>query len=269
MLRYLMSRVSLIFIIKFFMSWGLNIPAHFSHFFHLNVSRHWYLTILSSLAIGLVFLFGTIFLNVVFLFFRLSDDNSFTEIIEKISKLGIRKSLKLFFGDFFHILNENFKNEMFLEKYPKMFLMLSFLFLSYIKGNPLFNNYYGIYKEYEVLSQGDVDENTEYIEKQYYIVKSGDLKTITSTMKQLEMGDYEDEDNDYFEVKKRGYLFFQAALIDGFKSNSRESRFDSYIGALFFTAFEKLIAILIYFFIPFLICISIMHYSEGKSSVEA
>ena len=60
MLKYLFSRVLLIFIIKFFFSWGLNISSQFEQFFDISLKYHWYLETLSGFLTLIVFVIGII-----------------------------------------------------------------------------------------------------------------------------------------------------------------------------------------------------------------
>jgi hypothetical protein len=154
------------------------------------------------------------------------------------------------------------------EKYPNLFLIFGFIFLSFSKGNPILNNYYGIYKEYEIDYQGRYGERTDYIENQHYIVHKSNESEIKGRINSLE--ENYDEDELYFEVKKRGYLFVQAGLIDGYRTYYNEYEgFFYYIECLLFSVLEKLINSIMYFFIPFVTCILIYHYKfeDQKTTV--
>jgi hypothetical protein len=272
MLKYLFSRVLLIFIIKFFFSWGFNISSQFEQFFDISLKYHWYLETLSGFLTLIVFVIGIIFLNLSFLLLRLTNSYSFIDILEKINQIGFINSIKIFFKDFITLLNDNFNFEWKIEKYPNLFLVITFIFLSYSKGNPLLNNYYGIYKEYEIVGMdSNGNETTDYEEKGYYIIEKDNLSEITTKMKSLANDVEEDEEEDNsFEVKKRGYLFFQSALIDGYVSYSRNyNGLGSYFECLLFNGFEKFINVILYFLTPFLILITIYHYNNKEKKDDS
>lgn len=270
MLKYLFSRVLLVFLIKFFFSWGLNISSQFEQFFDISLKYHWYLETLSGILTLIVFVIGIIFLNLSFLFLRLTNFYSFIEILEIIKEIGFVNSIKIFFLDFFVIFSKNFNYEVATEKYPSLFLVIAFIVLSYSKGNPLLNNYYGIYKEYEIEGMDrNGNETTDYEEKNYYIIEKDKLNDITKRMKYLENNVEDEEEDNYFEVKKRGYLFFQSALIDGYVSYNRNyNGLGSYFECLLFNGFEKFINVILYFLSPFLIFITIYHYNNKEKKVD-
>lgn len=272
MLKYLFSRVLLIFIIKFFCSWGLNISSQFEQFFNISLKYHWYLETLSSFLTLIVFAVGIIFLNLSFLFLRLTNIYSFNEIVEIIKQIGFLNSIKIFFMNFFGLLNKNFNYEWAKERYPNLFLIIAFIVLSYSKGNPLLNNYYGIYKEYEIEGMDrNGNETTDYEEKSYYIIEKDNLNEINTKMKSLANNNEEDEDEgNSFEVKKRGYLFFQSALIDGYVSYNRDyNGLGSYFECLLFNGLEKFINVILFFLTPFLIFITIYHYNNIEQKVDS
>jgi hypothetical protein len=202
---------------------------------------------------------GLFIINVLFSILHLTEVISFNEIVEKIGNRGFINSLKTYIRNFWSELSENFEIETRLEKYPNLFMVFVLFFLPFSKGNPILNNYYGIYKEYEIEDQGRYGERTDYIENQNYIVHKSKMNELNGRVRSLE--ENTDEDEPYFEVKKRGYLFVQAGLIDGYKTYYREyNGFFSYIECLLFSLIEKLINTIMYFLTPFILCITIYHY---------
>lgn len=257
MAKYLISRLLLVFLCKFYYNWAFNTKSQLIQFFDL--SDGFGLTVLSVLLTIIVIALGVFKINLLFSLLHLSEEISFEELVKKINDKGFIKSFKYYTKYFFEIISANFNEETKLEKYPILFLVFVFIFLPFSKGNPILNNYYGIYKEYEIEGQGRYGERTDYIENQNYIVHKSNTNEINGRMNNLE--ENYDEDEPYFEVKKRGYLFVQAGLIDGYRTYYKE--YDgllSYIECLFFSALEKLINTIMYFFIPFVIFISIYHY---------
>lgn len=262
MAKYLISRLLLVFLCKFFYNWAFNTNAQLVQFF--DISEGFVLSALSSILTVLVLAFGVFIINLLFSLLHITDNISFAEFVEKIRDKGIVNSFKFYISNFFKILSANFDEETKIEKYPNLFLVFVFVFLPFSKGNPILNNYYGIYKEYEIEDQGRYGERTDYIENQNYIVHKSNKSEIDGRMNSLEEND--DEDEPYFEVKKRGYLFIQAGLIDGYKTYHKEYEgFFSYLECLLFSALEKLINTIMYFFIPFITFILIYHYKyENK-----
>lgn len=257
MAKYLTSRLLLVFLCKFFYNWAFNTKSQLIQFFDIN--EGFGLTALSYILMILVLILGVFILNLLFSILHITEEISIDEFIKNISKKGFLKSVKYFIKNFWSLLSENFEIETRLEKYPNLFLVFVFIFFPFSKGNPILNNYYGIYKEYEIEDQGRYGERTDYIENQNYIVHKSNSSEIRGRMSSLE--ENYDEDEPYFEVKKRGYLFVQAGLIDGYRTYYKEYEgFLSYIECLFFSALEKLINTIMYFFTPFVICILIYHY---------
>lgn len=258
MIRYLISRLLIVFLIKFFGSWAINIQPQLSQFFDLSIGFIFNVSIILTtfLVLGL----GLLVINLLFSIFHLTEVNSLNEIIEKIGNKGFLNILKSYAINFRSKLSENFEIERKLEKYPNLFIILVLFFLLFSKGNPILNNYYGIYKEYEIENQGRYGESTDYIEDQYFIVHKSEINEINSRVRKIE--ENAEEDEPYFNVKKRGYLFVQAGIIDGYKTDYKEYKGSlSYIECLLFSAIEKLINSIMYFLTPFILCISIYHYN--------
>lgn len=257
MAKYLTSRLILVFLCKFFYNWAFNTKSQLTQFF--DMSDGFILTILSGILTILVLALGVFTINLMFFLFHLTDEVTIDDIFDKIKSKGLLNSLKRFVNNFFEILGNNFNKEIELERYPNLFLTFVFFFLPFSKGNPILNNYYGIYKEYEIPDQGRYGERTDYIENQNYIVHKSNTSEISGRMNSLE--ENYDEDEPYYEVKKRGYLFIQAGIIDGYRTYYREYEgFLSYIQCILFSAVEKFINTIMYFFIPFITFIGIYHY---------
>ena len=259
MAKYLTSRLLLVFLCKFFYNWAFNTKFQLVQFF--NFSDGYILDTLSYLMLFLILCLGLITINLLFSILHISEEIPFEEIIKKVRDKGLLNTCVIYFKNFWTILSNNFKIETRAEKYPNLFLVFVLIFLPFSKGNPILNNYYGIYKEYEI---DDQDNRTNYIENQNYIVHKSRKNEIRGRMNSLEENSKEDEP--YFDVNKRGYLFVQSGLIDGYKTFYKE--YDGllpYIECLFFSALEKLINTIMYFFIPFIIFITIYHFKYDHS----
>jgi uncharacterized membrane protein len=266
MAKYLISRLLFVFLCKFFYNWAFNAKSHLIQFF--EISEGFGLSILSYILTFLILVLGVLTLNLIFSILRLTEKKSVVELVREITDKGYAKCAKLFITKPYKILSGNFDAEAQQEKHPNLFLVFIFIYLMFIKGNPILNNYYGIYKEYESENQGYV-ERTDLSENQNFIVHKNNESEITYRMKHLEESD---DQGDYdFIVKKRGYLFLQTGLFDGFRTYNKEYQgLFSYIECLVFSALEKLINTIMYFFIPFITCIAIYHYKlEDKTSSQS
>ena len=254
MTKYLISRLLIVFMCKFFFNWAFNIDKHLAQFFDLEVGEEFRILLVPiGLSVGLIVV------NFVFLVVRLGDNNDFVKLIEILKNSEYADSLKNFFKNFFNILGVNFHYECKREKYPNIFILFILIFMPFINGNPFFNNYYGIYKEHEIEGQGRSGTETYHSESQDYIVHKSNKGEISSRMSGLETDT--DEDELSFAVKKRGYLFVQTGLIDGFKTYYKEYQgFIAYLECMAFSLIECFINSIIYFLIPFVGFISIYHY---------
>lgn len=261
MAKYLISRLLLVFLIKFFYSWAFNTKAQLVHFFDINVGFG--LTVLSYILTFLVIVLAVFTINILFTILNMKG-SLFVEIRREISKNGFVNSINTFIYKFFKKLGRNIEVEVETDKYPSLFIILAIFILPFIKGNPIFKNYYGIYKEYEIEGQGRYAERTDYVENKKYIIHKSEKDEIKEIMNSLE-NEYDKYEPD-FRVKKRGYLFAQAGMIDGYKSLHKEYYgLLSYVECLLFSVLEKLINSIMYFLIPFVISILIIRYKfENK-----
>ena len=149
------------------------------------------------------------------------------------------------FGEF---LYDNLSHEFQSDRYGQLFIFTALFFLPFVNGNFIVNSYYCVYKEYE-FDEGNV-------ERQCFIIPKKNDSELRRVMNNLE--ENAEEDEPYFEIKKRGYLFVEAGVIDCYKDyRSNYSGLVCYIECLLFSAFEKLISTLMYFLIPFVIFILI------------
>ena len=266
MSKYLISRLLIVFLVKFFVSWLSNIDRQITLFFDYDLAQGFFTKILSWVLGVSVFALGFIVINIVFTILHWTDSNNFKELFQATRNEGMITSIRAFFNNFFHIASENFGNEVKRERYAGIFIVYAIIAFYFIKGNPLLNNYYGVYKEYELEDAGREGE-TEYVEKQYFLYPKNLVGEIDEHMSKLEEDAKEDEPP--YEVKKRGYLFLQAGLIDGYKTSELDYKgLGSYIESLFFSAFEKLINTIMYFFIPLIITIVIYEYRANRKEAN-
>jgi hypothetical protein len=138
-----------------------------------------------SFVTSLVWILGVLYItiNLLFSILHISEEIPFEEIIKKVRDKGLLNTCVIYFKNFWTILSNNFKIETRAEKYPNLFLVFVLIFLPFSKGNPILNNYYGIYKEYEI---DDQDNRTNYIENQNYIVHKSRKNEIRGRMNSLE-----------------------------------------------------------------------------------
>lgn len=177
-------------------------------------------------------------------FFRVKEVTLFEEVLQ-------RKNSKLTFWGYFRIvfswrLSETLFNiERKKEKYTILFLILLAISIWFIKGNPIINNYYGLYKSFKVETR-DGNSEQEYDK----IIVSKDFVKETINKIESDCEDYEDCD-----VRKRGYVFVDAGVFDGFVSLENDV---SFFRGFAFALLERLIHTLMYFLLPFLIGIFII-----------
>lgn len=248
------------FYVSSFIPGAFNTKVQLIQFFDFRTD--FALTSLSFIMTVLAMAIGLFTINLLFTFIHLAQEVSLEQISKRTRGKGLFNCCKFFIRNFWSILRDNFEIESRLEMYPQIFLLVLLIFLPFLKGNPILNNYYGIYKEYEVEYQNRDGAVFDRIENKNYVIHKSKIKQIRS----LENGTSEGEL--YFEVKKRGYLFLQAAIIDGYKTYYREYKgFLSYIECLFFSLLEKFINTIMYFFIPFITLISFYHYKFEQRSV--
>lgn len=263
MTKYLISRFLIVFLVNYFIDWAFNINAQFIQFFDTDLTDNFFLEFLSWLLAVLILGLGIIAANVIFTLRSITEHISFLELIEKIKHKGIKESATLFFENFVELFSVNFRNELHLERYPNLFLGVALVFIFFVNGNPVLNNYYGIYKEYEIEGQGRTGGGVAFVENKSYIVPKRDKRTISDSFNFLESYS---RDEHYYKVKKRGYLFMQAGLIDGFKTRDRDYEgLVAYIECLFFSMMEKSINTFLYFLLPFFLAISFYQYNKKET----
>jgi hypothetical protein len=264
MTKYLFSRFLIIFFLKFFSGWVLGIDKQFIQFFHTNLTDNFFLKILSWVIILVIIAFGLFVINISFTFIRLTYKYTCTQFIQKGRDQGLMKSANKFIKNFHRLFIANINNEIAKERYPYGFLCFGLVFLPFMHGNPIFNNYYGIYKSIEVDESLRDIENTKFVTNIDFIIDKKNKNEIASKIDKLE-AEYRDGDP-YYEVEKRGYLFIQAGIIDGFKTKYKEYKgLQGYLVCLFYFAVEKLIIVTLYFLLPFIIFISIFHFLDRRT----
>lgn len=167
------------------------------------------------------------------------DKLNIAQIFNKIYEKGVLNSFNTVL---YTSPSKNFNNEYEKEYYPKRFLIILWVFLTFVKGSPIFDNYYGIYKEME-----HVRVSNDFGKPQDIIVLKGREEKIIDNL--------ENDENYYVtfdRVNTTSYLFIETGLIDGFFNYTNHDKgFIGYIKCLFFSFCEKLINTVLYFFIPF------------------
>ncbi|GHT65003.1 hypothetical protein AGMMS50239_23810 [Bacteroidia bacterium] len=231
-------------------------------------------SILAYILMFVVVAIGILVLCSFFLFLNINEYTGYYVEVEKneygrkiyehekeltlIEYIGGEKNPQLVLSQYIKIvfLSWGYFNEIFFiiekkkEKNASALFVLLVISLWLIKGNPLINNYYGVYKTYEVETRaGSVNEEYSKIIVQKNIVK----QTINSIENNCE--DWEDCD-----VNKRGYIFLEAGMFDGFYNDADKK----YFSALKFSFLEILIHTAMYFAVPFLTVIIIKNRIKYK-----
>jgi hypothetical protein len=164
-------------------------------------------------------------------------DSLFSIIVIGIG-LGFAAVFMRFFADLVKI-----------DKYSTLFFVLLAVSIWFIKGNPIVNNYYGIYKSYEIELGGDV------IQEEY------DKIIVPKSIAERTINEIENNCEEECDVNKRGYVFIDAGVFNGF---SRLDSDVSFFKCLRFALLERLIHTLMYFLLPFIIGILIIEKYEKK-----
>ena len=266
MTKYLISRLLIVGLVKFFSGWAFNVKSQLLQFFITSYIQENLLLILGWIISGIVIALGIISLNVIFTLFRYSDQISIEDIFNLIRKKGIIVLIKEFFQGFPQTFSNNFNYEIARECYPNLIFFFLLLYFPLMNGNPIIHNYYGVYKEYSVEGFGRYDESTSYLENKYFIIPKSEEEEINSAINAL--GTTSDDNNWDFIVKKRGYIFMQAGLLDGYRDDYSGYRgFRDYFECIIFSFIEKMINAVMYFLLPFVIFISIYQYRKSKPKV--
>jgi len=242
--KYFISRVLLLFIASFFIGWAFNAwqSEQLHNFFDID-----FWSIFKMFVASIILVIGAIVLNLTFTLLYWKEYLLDNFIVENDEVKNKRSAIfyKLVFDYRFSIILFAFKYEKQREKYPVLLCVLAFLFTYpiFFKGIPFVNNYCAIYGTVEGEGRNGVPLTKEI---PGIVVPKNEVKQNENEMWE-EMSDYvEDIDN-------KGYVFLQAALIDGFKSYRYNDGLVSYIGCLPYYALEKLIRVLMLFLFPFVI----------------
>ena len=228
----------ILFILKFsFNSIGDTILYKF-----LNLNKEPFYSLILELLIIIVITSTLLFVftSICDFIFK-SNGYTFYEIIHENNKSLVLIPI-IFYVDLFEkILESNFFNE----RNIKYLIATGLISLYFFVGNPFVNNYYGINSTKDLNEDGMV-----YFENK--IFKSEDKYSIESQINYLE------HEGGYDSVSKRGYIFYQAAMFDGFEMDAIESKgIGLYFECLLYSVLEKLIIIILYFAIPTFILIRI------------
>ena len=235
MTKYFISRVLLLFIVSFFIGWAYHtlLSAQLYNFFNIG-----FWTIFRIFFASIILIIGAIVLNLTFTLLYLKEYLSYNFIVENIEDKNKHSGIirSLVFDYRFSIILFAFNYEKQREKYPVLLGVLVFFFIYpiFFKGIPFVNNYCAIYGTVEV---GEIPS---------IVVQKNEAKQTENEMWEI-MPDNVDD------VKSKGYVFLQAALIDGYKSYQHYDGFIAYIGCLPYYALEKLIRVLMLFLFPFII----------------
>lgn len=241
MTKYFISRVLLLLIGSIFIGWAFSAwkSEQLYNFFNID-----FWSIFKTFVASLILIIGSIILNFSFTLLYWNEillDNFIVET-DEVKHVRFDIILKFSIDYKFSIIQFAFKYEKHREKYPILFCVLAFLFTYpiFFKGTPFINNYCAIYETIEVEGR-----NSEPLRRE--------IPSIVVPK------------NEVNDVKNKGYVFFQAALIDGFKSYHDNDGIVSYIACLPFYALEKLIRVLMLFLLPFIIGIIVIERLNGKN----
>lgn len=260
--RYLFTRFLALLIIRFFLTWLKNINHHLDYYFKITGDTNSFLT---TILIPITIALGLFTLNFSFTIIRYIETDSFANLISEINKNGVFSYLKKYVNNYSNEFSVNLNREKEREHYENLFFIFVFIFF-FTSSNPLFNNYYGIYREYEVEGYSREIETTEYIQDKHFIYSKKKYKKMKKAIKRLKKNNYTEYDDKYygedFQIKRVGYTFIKAGIFDGFEDEKKQyTGFFSYTLSIFSTILEKILQLTVYFLIPFTLLIL---YQESK-----
>lgn len=240
MFKYFISRALFLFYIDFFISWAYHtiISKQLDNFFDVKIWDGF------KFFIGaIILLMGIVVLNISFGILYKNEykefkinSNYYTNTLPIIGKIRFA-----------------FDYEKEREKYSKYLLTILFIVYSLyplvIKGTPFVDNYCAYSGR---LENGDqiLSENIVTMDKE---------NQTEDKIRSLIHDDFPEY------VRQDEFIFFESALIAGFKSNSYNKGFEAYIGCLPYYALEKLIHILILILIPYIIGVIILEKTNEKN----
>ena len=242
--KYIFSRFGYAFLLVFFLHWIFNIHTDF----------------IGTVAMVIIGLIGFVSIILFFIFINrnepVGDNETLLSLFKKLDEIDTSKSkfsnyLKVIFSlDFLQaIFHIEYKVER--KRYEILFIILLAISIWVFKGNPIINNYYGLYKTVEVEMRYNVS-NREYDK----IIVPKNLAYEAKRNIERNCKNYEECD-----VKMRGYIFVEAGIFHGFKPLNNNY---SFFSCFFFVILERLIHTLMYFMLPFLIGIYIIDKSKSK-----
>lgn len=238
MTKYFISRVLLLFIVSFFIGWALHVwqTDQLYNFFYMN-----FWTIFKLVVAAILLIIGVIVLNLTLtlLYWKEFLLSNFIVKNDEVKNKYFSIFCLLVFDYRFSIIQFAFNYEKQRERYPVLFCVFVFIcsYSIFFKGIPLINNYYAFY----FIMEEEDRRGMPLIEKVPYIVVQKDsLKIIENEIRKTMPSFVED-------VKYKGYVFLQAALIDGYWTYQDYEGIAAYFGCLPYYALEKLIRVLLLF----------------------
>jgi hypothetical protein len=259
MTKYFISRVLLLFIVSFFIGWALHVwqTDQLYNFFYMN-----FWTIFKLVVAAILLIIGVIVLNLTLtlLYWKEFLLSNFIVKNDEVKNKYFSIFCLLVFDYRFSIIQFAFNYEKQRERYPVLFCVFVFIcsYSIFFKGIPLINNYYAFY----FIMEEEDRRGMPLIEKVPYIVVQKDsLKIIENEIRKTMPSFVED-------VKYKGYVFLQAALIDGYWTYQDYEGIAAYFGCLPYYALEKLIRVLLLFLFPFMVVVFVSEKVYEKNGVN-
>ena len=250
MFKYLLSRFVIVLFIKFFYSWAMNFQTQCYYFFNWSSTSFSILDyILDWLWLFFMFaiiLIGIFLMNLIYTIKNHVSRFGWQGYFRIVKQAGAERIINNFLGFFWRNVRKNYRIEVEKEKYPNLIILLVLFILPLIKGNPILNNYHGVYLEYSNPEGGGGFDKTTFI------YPKNELQKINQQVENME----QDVDADS-EVNTSGYIFLQAGLMEGFKPIKQSHKgFVAYWNSLGYLLLEKFIITIMYFLIPMLLFIT-------------
>lgn len=167
---------------------------------------------------------------------------------------------------------KNFKPFCKKDELKEIFYFIAIISVLFFKGNPLINNYYGVYNlnksglfiedNWKVFDKTKIESYDLYVN---YYVDYYAQNYIKENVKYNDLTKDDKEKLDELDIylRKIGYVFQESAFFDGYYSYQKGNDFVSKYKYFYFYIIEKTIIVLLFFFLPF---ITVLYYfgTENK-----
>lgn len=254
MIKYIISRVLLLSVVSFFLGWASKILFSEQLYYFFDI-EFW--GIFKLFFAVIILIIGIIIFNFIFTLLYWKEYITNKYIFDEYDK---KKRIKIFgelvfdikFSIFIFVIDYEKNREKFLT--VVYILVIFYIYPIIFNGIPFIHNYSATYGTY---SSDGVGGNIINNKIPLVVVPNNQLLEAKDEMAE-EVPEYIDD------IESKGYIFFQAALIDGYKSYSYGNGFIEYLKCLPYSAVEKIIRVLMLFLLPYIICAIVIEKINSK-----